>query len=167
MLMCGSLPRWSMALPPLTTVALELEQVEFENLTYTTEVPEREATIPTVGSSFLNVARSNPTRTHAVLQSCSGVLAPGTLTLVCVGGAVLPNSANWPFCTTIIRTHISSPSQSSCVQRCPQLCSELLRCATCSLLGPECCCAVYLLFLVLPHWHRSCWRLPSTASHPS
>ena len=57
-------------------------QVEFENITYSTEVPIRENTIPTVGSAFLNIASSNPTRTHAVLQNCSGVLSPGTLTLV-------------------------------------------------------------------------------------
>jgi hypothetical protein len=43
-------------------------QVEFENITYSTEVPLREAAIPTVASAFLNIAARKETRTHSVLQ---------------------------------------------------------------------------------------------------
>lgn len=65
-------------------------QIEFENLSYSVEVDgEDEATkIPTVGSTFIGLAKSlmhtekNTKRTVTVLNNMTGVLAPGTMTLL-------------------------------------------------------------------------------------
>ena len=50
---------------PLPLPAL---QVEFENITYTTKVPVREAHIPTVATALTGIASRPAMRTHAVLQ---------------------------------------------------------------------------------------------------
>ena len=47
---------------------LPAPQVEFENITYTTKVPVREAHIPTVATALTGIASRPAMRTHAVLQ---------------------------------------------------------------------------------------------------
>lgn len=59
-------------------------QIEFEELTYSAEVPMHETGIPNWGKQLLATAtmRSPPTKTKTILSKCSGVLQPGQLTLV-------------------------------------------------------------------------------------
>jgi hypothetical protein len=59
-----------------------MRQVEFENITMTVQVPVRAEAIPTIGNTLLAAATPTPKRAHSVLQGCSGVLSPGSMTLV-------------------------------------------------------------------------------------
>ncbi len=56
-------------------------QVEFENLTYSRTVSKRDLGVPNVLSPVLSLSKSG-SHTVAVLQNCSGILVPGSMTLL-------------------------------------------------------------------------------------
>ncbi len=69
--------------------------MEFENISMSVQVPVLEQHVPTIGSALVGIATPSPKRAYSVLQGCSGVLAPGSMTLVRVRVVALP----CPCCT--------------------------------------------------------------------
>ena len=57
-------------------------QIEFEDVSYSVRVPSAGAGVENMGTAFRGLFTPKDTVPLNVLSSCSGVLAPGTLTLV-------------------------------------------------------------------------------------
>jgi hypothetical protein len=57
-------------------------QIEFESLSYIVKIPLLESGITNIGTAICGAVTPRPTKVKAVLTNCSGVLSPGTLTLV-------------------------------------------------------------------------------------
>lgn len=58
-------------------------QIEFEDISYSVDVPVMGSSVENVGTAFVNMFSRRETARMPVLSGCSGVFAPGTLTLVC------------------------------------------------------------------------------------
>lgn len=59
-----------------------LFQIEFEDLSYSVEVPVLKKGVEDIGTAVTGMFDSHSTKSRAVLTKCSGILSPGTLTLV-------------------------------------------------------------------------------------
>lgn len=57
-------------------------QIEFEDVSYTVDVPVLGQGVPNIGSAIVGRYQKHETATRSVLSRCSGVLSPSTLTLV-------------------------------------------------------------------------------------
>ncbi len=56
--------------------------MEFEHVTYAVDVDVHDVGIRDIGTAMLGMAKPKETRHRAVLKNISGVLSPGTMTLV-------------------------------------------------------------------------------------
>ena len=63
-------------MPPLPSV-----QVEFENLSYSVQVKQSDDSVQTVGRAMTSL-RKPPTKTLTILNNLTGIIPPGTMTLV-------------------------------------------------------------------------------------
>ncbi len=75
-------------MPPASDTALYsycvYEQVEFEELGFSAEVPLAETGVPNLAKKLVSVATlaSTKSKSKTILNKCSGMLESGTLTLV-------------------------------------------------------------------------------------
>ena len=70
-------------------LCLRCGQVEFEEISYSKQVPVLEEGVENIGTVLAGAFLKRRTKTRSVLAKCSGVLSPGTLTLVRVRGVWL------------------------------------------------------------------------------
>ena len=59
-----------------------LAQIEFEDVSYSVQVPVRQHVVKNMATALVGMVTPKETKTRVVLSKCSGVLSPGTLTLV-------------------------------------------------------------------------------------
>jgi hypothetical protein len=79
---CGCTSKYVLPWHSVLDWALRTVQIEFESLSFAVKVPVLQNGVTNIGTTICGVLAPRATKTKAVLSNCSGVLSPGTLTLV-------------------------------------------------------------------------------------